>query len=56
MYLTAGSLSGSGDLAWSYGTAAWTHDNKAAQGTYLRVWQLRRTGWVVLVDNLTPDR
>lgn len=47
-------VAGSGDLAWSYGTATWTHDNKPAQGTYLRVWQLRRGGWVVLVDNLTP--
>ena len=49
-------VAGSGDLAWSYGTATWTSDNKPAQGTYLRVWQLRRTGWVILVDNLTPDR
>lgn len=49
-------VAGSGDLAWSYGTATWTTDGKPAQGTFLRVWQLRRTGWVVLVDNLTPDR
>lgn len=49
-------VAGSGDLAWSYGTATWTHDSKAAQGTYMRIWQLRRTGWVVLADMLTPDR
>ncbi|MBX7248859.1 MAG: nuclear transport factor 2 family protein [Caulobacteraceae bacterium] len=49
-------VAGSGDLAWSYGTAVWTTDDKPAQGTYLRVWQARRNGWVILVDNLTPDR
>jgi ketosteroid isomerase-like protein len=49
-------VAGSGDLAWSYGSAAWTKDDKPANGTYLRVWQSRRGGWVILVDNLTPDR
>jgi len=49
-------VAGSGDFAWSYGTAIWTSADKPSQGTYLRVWQLRRSGWVILVDNLTPDR
>jgi ketosteroid isomerase-like protein len=49
-------VAASGDLAWSYGSAIWTSNDKPAQGTFLRVWQARRGGWVILVDNLTPDR
>jgi ketosteroid isomerase-like protein len=49
-------VAGSGDFAWSYGTATWSDKDKPQQGVYLRVWQARRTGWVILVDNLTTDR
>lgn len=50
-------VASSGDFAWSFGTARWTAaDGKAMQGTYLRAWQHRRAGWVILADLLTPDR
>lgn len=52
-----GGVATSGDLGWSYGTARWTAaDGKPAQGTWLRVWQHRKAGWVILADMLTPDR
>ena len=51
-----GGVSKSGDFGWTYGSAAWTADGRRRQGTYLRAWQLRRDGWVILADTLTADR
>jgi len=52
-----GGVASSGDLGWTYGTARWTaKDGKAMQGVYLRAWQHRREGWVILADMLTADR
>lgn len=52
-----GGTASSGDLGYTYGTARWTGaDGKPAQGVYLRVWQYRTQGWVILMDNLTADR
>ncbi len=51
-----GGVANSGELGWTYGTARWSAGDRARQGVYLRVWQKRPQGWVILVDNLTPDR
>lgn len=50
-------VASSGDLGYTYGSARWTGlDGKPAQGVYMRVWQYRRQGWTILIDNLTSDR
>jgi ketosteroid isomerase-like protein len=45
-----GEASKAGDLAWTYGDAAWTTDGKPARGHYVRIWQLRKTGWTLVYD------
>jgi ketosteroid isomerase-like protein len=47
-----GGVSEAGDLGWTYGYAAWTEAGQAKRGPYLRVWQRRPRGWVILVDNV----
>lgn len=57
MTVLGGGTASSGDLGYTYGTARWTGaDGKPAQGVYMRVWQFRKQGWVILMDNLTADR
>jgi hypothetical protein len=50
-----GEASKAGDLAWTYGEAAWTADGKAAAGHYVRIWQDSREGWKLVFDELFPD-
>lgn len=45
----------SGDLGYSYGTAKWQADGKEVKGIFMRVWQRRDAGWVILADNLHAD-
>ena len=45
-----GEASKAGDLAWTYGDAAWTKDGKPGRGHYVRVWQLRKAGWALVYD------
>jgi ketosteroid isomerase-like protein len=45
-----GEASKAADLAWTYGDAAWTTDGKPARGHYVRIWQLRKTGWTLVYD------
>jgi ketosteroid isomerase-like protein len=47
-----GEASKAGDLAWTYGDAAWTKDGKPGRGHYVRVWQLRKAGWALVYDVL----
>jgi ketosteroid isomerase-like protein len=47
-----GGVSKAGDLGWSYGFANWTEDGKPKRGPYMRVWQRRSKGWVILVENI----
>jgi ketosteroid isomerase-like protein len=47
-----GGVSEAGDLGWTYGYASWTEGGQAKRGPYLRVWQRRREGWRILVDNV----
>jgi ketosteroid isomerase-like protein len=47
-----GSASAAGDLAFTYGTARWRKDRAEIEGHYVRIWQRRREGWKLIVDNL----
>ncbi|WP_158702943.1 hypothetical protein [Allosphingosinicella vermicomposti] len=50
-----GGVSAAGDLGYTYGTANWSDDKGTAkQGFYLRVWQRRENGWLILVENVSP--
>jgi ketosteroid isomerase-like protein len=54
--LLGAGASAAGDLAYAYGTASWTEGEKTRKAAYLRVWQRRPQGWVILVDNISPFR
>ena len=45
-----GDVSLAGDLAWTYGVAAWVRDGQARQGHYVRIWQLGPKGWGLAYD------
>ena len=47
-----GSTSGGGDLAFTYGTARWLRGQSQVEGHYVRIWQRRSEGWVLIVDNM----
>ena len=49
-----GGASKAGDLAYTYGSADWQEAGKPVHGYYVRVWQHRARGWVLLVDETTP--
>lgn len=50
-----GSASNAGDLAWTYGAAEWTAQDKTAQRAhYVRVWRNDKAGWRLLFDELLP--
>lgn len=51
-----GGVSAAGDLGWTYGYASWEEGGAPRRGPYLRAWQRRPIGWVILVDNLTAFR
>jgi hypothetical protein len=51
-----GAASAAGDLAFTYGDAAWQAEGKAQSGHYVRVWQHRPAGWRVVVDEIVPVR
>jgi ketosteroid isomerase-like protein len=50
-----GGASKAGDLAFTYGTAAWEKEGSPVSGHYVRLWQRRNGGWKMLVDEVTPD-
>lgn len=51
----AAQISAAGDLAYSYGDAAWTGpDGAPARGHYVRVWQRRPGGWRLVIDEIVP--
>ena len=43
--------SAAGDLAYTYGNAAWTQDGKPRQGHFVRVWQKQGGKWSIVVDS-----
>jgi ketosteroid isomerase-like protein len=47
-----GAASAAGDLAYTYGAARWRKDEAVVEGHYVRIWQRRREGWRLIVDNL----
>lgn len=51
-----GGVSSGGDLAWTYGGAAWVTDGKPVQAHYARVWQRRKEGWRIVFDELLIPR
>ena len=51
---TGGGISKAGDLAWTYGGAAWNAGEGQRRGHYIRMWQRRPEGWRIAVDALIP--
>ena len=49
-----GGVSKAGDLAWSYGNAAWERDGQPRRGHYVRIWQRRADGWRIVMDEIIP--
>lgn len=49
-----GGASQYGDLAWTYGTAAWTADGQDRRGHYVRLWQWQDGGWKIVLAQLIP--
>lgn len=49
-----GGISNAGDLAYTYGNASWPAADGEVRGHYVRVWQNRAQGWVLVVDELVP--
>ena len=47
-----GQVSDAGDLAYSYGRAAWERAGGKAEGHYVRIWQRRSGGWRLIIDEL----
>ena len=45
-----GGASAAGDLAYTYGVAEWRQGEAERKGSYLRVWQRRPAGWVIVSD------
>jgi ketosteroid isomerase-like protein len=51
-----GQASEAGDLAWTWGDAAWTRAGEACSGHYVRVWQRRPAGWRLVMEQLHETR
>lgn len=49
-----GGASDAGDMAWTYGPAAWTRDGQDRRGHYMRLWQKRPEGWKLIMAQLIP--
>ena len=49
-----GGASEAGDMAWTYGPAAWTRDGIDRRGHYMRLWQKRPEGWKLIMAQLIP--
>lgn len=51
-----GSAADSGDMAWTWGRAAWNRDGQSRAGHYVRLWQKRPEGWRLVIAQLIPGR
>jgi hypothetical protein len=51
-----GAVSAAGDLAYTYGTAAWIDSSGVRRGWYVRIWQRRARGWTLVVDETVAPR
>jgi len=47
-----GGVSEAGDMGWTYGHATWTEGGQRKRGPYLRAWQRRVGGWLIVMDNI----
>ncbi|HWQ85443.1 hypothetical protein [Brevundimonas sp.] len=46
--------SAAGDLAWTYGTARWVHEEEPRHGYYVHLWQKGAGGWGLVLAQLIP--
>ena len=53
--MLGGGASAAGDLAFTYGIARWRRGKAGVEGHYVRIWQRRRHGWKLIVDNLIAN-
>ncbi len=49
-----GGVSLAGDLGWTYGFADWSEAGAGRRGAYLRIWQRRPSGWLIVVEDIYP--
>lgn len=49
-----GGASQAGDMAWTYGPAAWIREGQPRTGHYVRLWQRRAGGWTLVLAQLIP--
>lgn len=49
-----GAASEAGDMAWTYGAAAWSRDGQPRTGHYVRLWQKQAIGWRLVMAKLIP--
>ncbi len=47
-----GGVSLAGDLGWTYGFADWSEQGAGKRGAYLRIWQRRPGGWLIVVEDI----
>ncbi|RZJ02032.1 MAG: nuclear transport factor 2 family protein [Brevundimonas sp.] len=47
-------VSDAGDMAWTYGEAAWSRNGQRRAGHYVRLWQKRAEGWKLVLAQLIP--
>lgn len=47
-------VSDAGDMAWTYGEAAWSRNGQPRAGHYVRLWQKRTGGWKLVLAQLIP--
>lgn len=47
-----GRASEAGDLVFTYGDANWSQNGQACRGHYVRIWQVRLEGWVLVFDEI----
>ena len=47
-----GKASQAGDLVFTYGEARWSRDNQSRWGHYVRIWQMRESGWKIVFDEI----
>lgn len=50
-----GGASAAGDLAFTYGNARWRKGEAEIDGHYVRIWQRRKEGWKLIVDNMIAN-
>lgn len=49
-----GAASDAGDMAWTWGEAAWTRAGSHRSGHYVRLWQKQAEGWRLVLAQLIP--